>query len=121
MIVGGTPLGVWLCRQLNSRAFSVRLYEADRDRADELAAKLDWVTVVHTDPTDTSNWDEERLDQADAFVSVSDSDEHNILTAARAKSAGTRKGDRGAAATDLFASFDPCGDRQGIQSACRRL
>lgn len=89
MIVGGTPLGVWLCRQLNSRAFSVRLYEADRDRADELAAKLDWVTVVHTDPTDTSNWDEERLDQADAFVSVSDSDEHNILTAARAKSAGT--------------------------------
>ena len=91
MMMGGTPLGVWLCRQLHSRAFSVRLYEADRGRADELAAKLDWVTVVYSDPTDTSSWDEERLEQADAFVSVSDSDEHNILTAARAKSAGTQR------------------------------
>lgn len=89
MVMGGSPLGVWLCRQLHGRAFSVRLYEADRARADELAAKLDWVTVVRTDSADASTWDEERLEQADAFVSVSDSDEHNILAAARAKSAGT--------------------------------
>ena len=90
MVMGGSPLAVWLCRQLRSRAFSVRLYEADRGRATELAAKLDWVTVFQTDPADPAAWDEEHLEQADAFVSLSGSDEHNILAAARARSAGTR-------------------------------
>jgi len=90
MIMGSSPLAVWLCRQLQGRAFSVRLYEADRARADSLAAKLDWVTVLYTDPADDGAWDEEHLEKADAFVSVSDSDEHNILAAARAKSDGAK-------------------------------
>lgn len=88
MIMGGSALAVWLCRQLHSRAFSVRLYEAQRERAAELAAKLEWITVLRTDPVDPAAWDDEHLDQADAFVALSDSDEHNILAAARAKSAG---------------------------------
>ncbi len=89
MVMGGSALAVWLCRQLQSRAFSTRLYESDRTRAIELAAKLEWVTVLHTDPADPGAWDEENLGQADAFVALSGSDEHNILAAARAKSAGT--------------------------------
>ena len=90
MIMGGTPLGVWLCRQLQSRSFSVRLFETDHQRASELADKLEWITVLHTDLADPTVWDEERPEQTDAFVSLSDNDEHNILAAAHAKSAGAQ-------------------------------
>ncbi len=88
MILGGSALAVWLCRQLQSREFAVKLFESDRERADELASKLEWVTVLLTDPSDSTIWEEERLEHADAFVALTDSDEHNILAAARAKSAG---------------------------------
>ena len=90
MIMGGSTLAVWLCRQLHSKAFSVRLYEADADRANELAAKLDWITVMRTDLADVAAWDEEHVEQADAFVALSDNEEHNVLAAAHAKSVGSR-------------------------------
>ena len=90
MIMGGTPMGVWLCRALKSRAFSVRLYESDPVRAEELAAKLDWVTVVKIDPLDPTAFDEDRIEPAQAFVTLSKDDEQNILSAALAKSKGAR-------------------------------
>ena len=88
MIVGGTAMGVWLCRALKSRDYSVRLFESDRERAEELAEKLDWVTVLHGDFIDTDILSDERLDQCNAFVALTNDDEHNILLAARAKSMG---------------------------------
>jgi trk system potassium uptake protein TrkA len=90
MILGGTAMGVWLCRALRSRSFSVRLIEPDERRADELAAKLDWVTVLRIDPADTSALVEERIDLVDAFVALTVDDEHNLLAAARAKSMGAK-------------------------------
>jgi trk system potassium uptake protein TrkA len=91
MIMGGTPLAVWLCRQLHSRAFSLRLFEPDAPRAEELSAKLDWVTVLRVDPLDTDTLTLERIDQADSFVALTDDDENNILAAARAKSMGAKE------------------------------
>ena len=91
MIMGGTPLAVWLCRQLHSRAFSIRLFEPDEPRARELSAKLDWVTVLRVDPLDTDTLTLERIDQADSFVALTHDDENNILAAARAKSMGAKE------------------------------
>jgi len=88
IIMGGSSMGVWLCRALQGRTFSIRLIEPNRQRAEELAAKLDWVTVLCADITDPMLFDEERVAQADSFVALSDDDEQNILTAARAKSVG---------------------------------
>lgn len=90
IILGGTSMGVWLCRALQSRMFSVRLIEADRARAEELAAKLDWVTVLCADLEDTSILEDERTDQADAFVALMKDDESNLLAAAHAKSLGAK-------------------------------
>ncbi len=90
-IMGGTALGVWLCRALNSRRFALRLIEADRERCDELSRKLDWVTILHGDPSSSNIFDEEHVEQADAFVALTDDDENNILNAARAKSMGVRE------------------------------
>ena len=91
MIMGGTPLAVWLCRELHSREFAIRLFEPDSDRAEELSAKLDWVTVLRVDPLDTDTLTLERIDQADSFVALTDDDENNILAAARAKSMGAKE------------------------------
>ncbi len=91
MVMGGTPLAVWLCRELRSKTFSIRLFEPDTDRAEELAAKLDWVTVLRIDPLDTDAITLERIDQADSFIALTNDDENNILAAARAKSMGANE------------------------------
>jgi trk system potassium uptake protein TrkA len=88
MVMGGTPLGVWLCRSLRSPNFAVRLYEPDRQRAEQLADKLDWVTVVREDVMEGHELAEEQVGQVSAFVALTDDDESNILCAARAKSMG---------------------------------
>jgi len=90
MIMGGTPLAVWLCRALHTSDFSIRLFEKNQERAEELAAKLEWVTVLTDDPAEADTLQEERIDQTDAFVAVTQDDEHNILAAARAKSLGAK-------------------------------
>lgn len=88
ILMGGTSLAVWLCRALRTRNVSIRLFEPDRQRAEELSQKLDWVTVLHADAINSDALADERVDQADAFVTVTDDDEINILAAARAKSMG---------------------------------
>lgn len=88
MILGGSALGVWLCRALHTPGFSVRLFEPNQQRAQELSAKLEWVTILSGDPVEQDILQEEHIDQVDAFVAVTTDDEHNILAAARAKSMG---------------------------------
>ena len=91
VIMGGTALGVWLSRALHQRRFTVRLFETDRARCDELAEKLDWVTVLHADAMGQTILDEEHIEQVDAFVALTGVDEVNILAAARAKSMGVKE------------------------------
>ena len=88
VIMGGPPMAVWLCRALKDRDFAIRLFETDRARAEELAHKLEWVTVLNADPTDRSVFEDENLAQADVFLALLEDDEHNILGCAWAKSMG---------------------------------
>lgn len=89
VVMGGTSMGVWLCRALRQRHFAVRLFVTDRARAEELADKLSHVTVLEAEPTEPSVFAEEHIAEADAFVALTEDDEHNILAAAQAKSMGT--------------------------------
>ena len=90
-LMGGPSMAVWLCRALRERDFSIRLFEIGRERAEVLAEKLDWVTVIQADPSDRSVFEEEKLGQVDAFVGLLDDDEHNILGGAWAKSMGAKQ------------------------------
>ena len=87
VIMGGSPVAVWLCRALHNRGFSIRLFETDSERANELAEKLSWVTVIQADPTDPSVFTDEHIENADAFVALTN-DEHNILSCAWAVGLG---------------------------------
>jgi trk system potassium uptake protein TrkA len=87
VIMGGSPIAVWLCRSLKNRGFTIRLFETEKERAEELAEKLPWVTVFQSDPTDPSVFTDEHIEHADAFVALT-KDEHNILSCAWAASLG---------------------------------
>lgn len=90
-VMGGTPMTVWLSRALRDRHFSIRVFETDLERAEELASKLDWVTVIQANPTDRVVFEEERLHAVDVFAALTDDDEQNILGCAWAKSMGVAK------------------------------
>ena len=90
VIMGGSPVAVWLCRALHNRGFSIRLFETDTERANELAEKLSWVTVIQADPTDPNVFMDEHIENADAFVALTN-DEHNILSCAWAAGLGVHE------------------------------
>ena len=90
VIMGGSPVAVWLCRTLQNRGFSIRLFETDVERANELAEKLPWVTVIQADPTDPNVFTDEHIENADAFVALTN-DEHNILSCAWAADLGVKE------------------------------
>lgn len=91
VIMGGSPMAVWLCRSLRDRNFAIRLFETDRERAEELAEKLSWVTVIHADPTERSVFDEEHIAEADVFATLLDDDEANIISGVLGKLRGVAK------------------------------
>ncbi|MCZ6444981.1 MAG: Trk system potassium transporter TrkA [Planctomycetota bacterium] len=88
VLMGGSAMAVWLCRALHDRNFSIRLFETDHQRAEELADKLDWVTVLQASPTDRNVFEEEHIGQADVFVALRGDDEDNIIASVLAKSLG---------------------------------
>lgn len=87
-IMGDSSTAVWLCRALTGRAFSVRLFVAAHARAEELADKLEHVTVFEADPTDPATIADEHVETADVFIAATNEDERNILACAHAKSMG---------------------------------
>jgi trk system potassium uptake protein TrkA len=88
VIMGGTPMAAWLCEVLHKRSWSIRLFETDRERAEELAERLRWVTVLNADPSDTSVFAEEQIGQADVFIAMHQQEEENIVGAVFAKAGG---------------------------------
>lgn len=88
VIMGGTPMAAWLCEVLRQRGWSIRLFETDRERAEELAQRLSWVTVLNADPTDTVVFAEEHIGQADVFIAMHQHEEENIVGAVYAKAGG---------------------------------
>lgn len=88
VIMGGPAMAVWLSRALRGREYAIRLFEIDRERAEVLADKLDWVTVICADPTSQDVAEEEHFDQVDVFIAMTGDDEHNIIGGATAKHMG---------------------------------
>ncbi|MDP7070355.1 MAG: Trk system potassium transporter TrkA [Phycisphaerales bacterium] len=86
-ISGGPAAAVWLCRFLGKRNFDIRLFESDLPRAEVLGEKLDWITVLRSDPGQPEVFDDEHLDRVDAFISMR-SDEQNMLACAYARRRG---------------------------------
>ncbi|MEM7228019.1 MAG: Trk system potassium transporter TrkA [Planctomycetota bacterium] len=88
VLMGAPPMATWLCRALRDREWSIRVFETNRQRAEQLAETLPWVTVINADPTDPSVFAEEQIGAADVFIALLDEDEVNIIGCVQAKANG---------------------------------
>ena len=90
MIAGGGRIGRYAAMTLQDK-MRITLIEEDRKRAEELSALLDDTLVIHGDATDIELLKEEGLQNADAFIGVTNSSETNVLTCLHAKRLGVKR------------------------------
>jgi trk/ktr system potassium uptake protein len=76
---------------LRGRQFRLTIIERHTQRCEYLAAHLPSATILHGDGTNLAFLKEERIDSADVFISITASDEANIMSAIQAKDLGVGK------------------------------
>ncbi|MDO4292596.1 MAG: Trk system potassium transporter TrkA [Eubacteriales bacterium] len=79
MIVGGGKIGYYTAHLLQEMNIDVRIVESDRDRCEQLSLLLPDATIICGDGTDKQLLLEEGLVEAQAFVTLTNLDEENIL------------------------------------------
>ena len=84
MIAGGGKTAFYLAELLSEHGVLVKIIEIDRARCEYLAAHLDGVMVLCGDATDVTILEQEDIDEMDAFVSLTNFDEENLLLALQA-------------------------------------
>ncbi len=88
MIVGGSRIAYYLADQIHPLGIRTTIVENDSARCEELAPLLPDAVIVNGDGTDADILEQERLEEMDAFVALTDRDEQNILLALHAKELG---------------------------------
>ena len=79
MIAGGGTIAYYLARQLLSAKISVKIIELNQERSEELSELLPNATIIRGDASNETLLHEEGLHQMDAFVSLTNYDEENIM------------------------------------------
>ena len=92
VIAGGGNIGLMLAREIatNFSNTQVQLIEMDNNRARELAEELQGTGIIHGDALDESILKEAGVHTTETFVSVTEDDEVNILSALLAKRTGAK-------------------------------
>lgn len=89
MILGGSPIGEMVAKQLSKQLDSIKLIEMNKTKCLELSEKLPSnVMVVNGDGRNSDMLLEESIREYDAFVAVTNNSETNILACVAAKSLG---------------------------------
>lgn len=93
MIAGGTPIGAMIARILSNeeKNWNIKLIEPDFDTAEELAQELKGILVLNGNPTDPDLLATEGINDTDAFISVTDDEESNIISCLMAKHLEVKK------------------------------
>lgn len=79
MIAGGGTVAYYLATMLALAKINVKIIESDKKRCEELAEKLDEAKIIYGDATNQDLLHEEEIDKTDAFVSLTNMDEENIM------------------------------------------
>jgi trk system potassium uptake protein TrkA len=91
MVAGGGRVGYYLAKSLDETDMSVKIIESRYERCLELAEALPRALVIHGDGSDSALLHAEDIGGMGAFVSVTDKDEENLMTALLAKRGGVPK------------------------------
>lgn len=85
MIIGGGDAGYYLAKRLSDNGIDVCLIDKDKERCEELATMLPKVVVINGNGVDEDLLNEEGIQSAESFVTLTGSDEENILLTVHAK------------------------------------
>ncbi len=89
MVIGGGAMSYYLAKRLkNSRSIDITIFERDARRCLELSELLPRAAVVHGDDGNLTFLEKEGLAQADALLSLTDTDEQNVIVSLYAESLG---------------------------------
>lgn len=91
MIVGGSRVGFYLASQIMRMGMRTRIIELDEKRCEQLTQSLPEALVIRGDGTDHDLLEQERLEDMDAFVALTDRDEENIIAGLHALDVGVPK------------------------------
>lgn len=91
LIVGGGKIAYYLVTRLSKMNIDVRIIERSRQRCEELAELFPKATIICGDGTDHRLLLDEGMTNAEAFVSMTDMDEENILLSLNAKACTSAK------------------------------
>lgn len=90
-IMGGSRIAIRLLNLVDSSRFDFKIIEMDRERCLMLSEKCPNAEVIHGDGRNIDLLREEGIEDADAFISLTDSSETNILACLTAKELGVNK------------------------------
>lgn len=89
MILGGSPIGEMVAKQMSKQIESIKLIEMNKEKCLDLSEKLPSnVMVVNGDGRNSDMLLEESIREYDAFIAVTNNSETNILACVAAKSLG---------------------------------
>ncbi|MEE8134884.1 MAG: Trk system potassium transporter TrkA [Gemmatimonadales bacterium] len=91
MIAGGSVEAFYLAQLLHQHGVQATLLVAERERAQELAEKLEKALILHGDATDVELLELEGVGGMDAFIALTDEDDTNILSSLVAKHSGAKQ------------------------------
>lgn len=91
-IMGGSRIALQLSRIIAKENVRVKILEKDKEKSYKLAEKADHnVMIIHGDGRDTDLLIQENIRDCDAFISLTESAETNILSCVAAKNLGVPK------------------------------
>ena len=93
MIAGGSDVGRILAKKLASdeQKWDIKLVEPDQEAAEQIARSNHNILVLNGNPTDPNLLVVEGVQEMDAFISVTDDEESNIISCLMAKHLEVRK------------------------------
>ena len=90
IILGGSKIGRSIAEELENE-LNVRLIDDDREKAEWLASKLEQTMVLHGDGTDVELLKAENINDADSFITVTESEKTNLLSGMLAHHLGVKQ------------------------------
>lgn len=91
MLLGGSRISYYLARMLAPAGIHVTMFEIDPEKAAALSEQLPHTDVICGDGTDQELLEQENLPGMDAFVTLSDRDEENLISGLYAQQQGVEK------------------------------
>ena len=91
MLIGGGRISRYLATQLTGAGYKLKIIEKNLNSCDELAELFPKIQIINGDATDPDLLDEEGLENTDACVIMTASDQTNLIISMFANSRGVEK------------------------------